>query len=293
MKKKGKNKIKGEEKRAIEKAKGEHSEIAEALDILMKLTELSGDIIPVNGDYIGWDKLKDGFPAIDKRTLPEDLNFLLKRFKKIVNILLTGDSQGASAVTAFFEKEESFKKLLEGVLTGEYDFPENFTHSKPVALFAAGETLLPLINGVKQSNPPKNGLDSWSESYCPICGAPPNISAIEGEENRLFLYCSRCAQAWNFPRLVCVHCGEEDQKKLQYFYAEDDEVHRVYVCDSCKHYMKSVDKRKKLAVFPQLEDVTTMGFDIVAKREGYTRETIDFVGLILMDYKTKQGKQTG
>ncbi len=291
MKRKEKNVKKGsngEEIRAIEKARREHPEIAKPLDILMKLTEISGDIIPVKGENINWDKLKEGFPVVDKRILPEDLGPLTKRFKEILNILLAGDNVGASAVSDFFEEKKLFKKLLEGVLTGQYSFPKKYSRSKPVTLFAAGETLLPLINDIKLSHPPKEGLDNWGESYCPICGAPPSISAIEGEENRLFLYCSRCAQSWNFPRLVCVHCGEEDQKKLQYFYAETDEIHRVYVCDSCKHYMKSVDKREKNVVFPRPEDLTTIRLDIVAKSEGYTRESIDFVGLILMDHKAEQ-----
>ncbi|MBN1572236.1 MAG: formate dehydrogenase accessory protein FdhE [Deltaproteobacteria bacterium] len=278
-----------EERRAIEKSKEKHPEIVEVLDLFLKLSELSCDTIPVNGKSISWDKLKEGFPAIDKRTLPKDLGTLFKRFKNIVEILLTRNSDFASAVNALFEREELFRELLEGVLMGQYDFPKDFSHLRPVILFAAGETLLPLINGVKLADPPKKALDSWGKSYCPICGAPPNISAIEGEENRLFLYCGRCSQSWNFPRLVCVHCGEEDQKKLQYFFAKNDEIHRVYVCDSCKHYIKSVDKREKTVVFPQLEDLTTMGLDIVAKKEGYKRESVDFVGLILTDYEVKKG----
>lgn len=279
------------EKRAIEEAKLEHPELAEVLDLFMKLSELPCDTIQLNGESIKWDKLKEGFPAIDKRTLPEDLGPLMKRFKNIVEILLTGNSDFASKVNSLFEREESFRELLEGVLIGQYDLPKDFDHLRPAILFAAGGTLLPLINGIKLSGPPQKALDSWSESYCPICGAPPSISAIEGDENRLFLYCGRCSQSWNHPRLVCVHCGEEDQKKLQYFFAKNDEIHRVYVCDSCKHYIKSVDKREKPVVFPRLEDLTTMGLDLVAKNEGYRRETIDFVGLILMDYEAKKGSQ--
>lgn len=276
------------EKREIEKAKGEHPEIVDILDLLMKLTELSGDTVSIEGSSISWDKLEEGLPVIDKRILPKNLDSLMKRFKRIMEILMTGNGRAASAVIETFEKGKSFKKLLEGVLIGHYDFPEDFPHSRPVTLLAAGETILPLINGIKKSDSLKEKLNNWNEPYCPICGAPPNISAIEGEENRLYLYCGRCAQRWNFPRLVCVHCGEEDQKKLRYFFAENDEVHRVYVCDSCKHYIKSVDNREKTVFFPQLEDVTTMGLDIVAKREGYIRETIDLVGLVLIDYDAKK-----
>lgn len=272
--------------KTIEKTKGKHPELTEALNLLTKLTEISFDEISPVAENISWEKLDEGFPVIDKRVLPEDLDPLQKRFNDIVAILVTEDKSGASDITAFFGKEELFKKLLEGVLMGQYNFPKEFTHSKPITLFAAGEALLPVIDGIKKSDPPPKNLHLWDESYCPICGAMPNISAIEGDENRLFLYCSRCAQTWNFRRLVCTHCGEDDQQKLQYFHAEDNEIHRVYVCDTCKHYLKSVDKREKATVIPRLEDVVTIALDIVAKREGYKRETIDFVGLILMDYET-------
>ncbi len=273
---------------AIDKAKGEHPELTEALDLLTKLTEISFDEVSPVAENISWDKLDEGFPVIDKRLLPEDLGPLQKRFNEIVEILATEDKGGASDIITLFGKEELFKKLLEGVLVGQYNFPKEFTHSKPITLFAAGEALLPIIDGIKKSDPPPKNLDLWGESYCPICGALPNISAIEGDENRLFLYCSRCAQTWNFRRLVCTHCGEDDQHKLQYFHAEDNEIHRVYVCDTCKHYLKSVDKREKTTVIARLEDVLTIALDIVAKREGYKRETIDFVGLILMDYKIEK-----
>jgi FdhE protein len=283
--------ISAEEKRAVEKAKGETPELAEVLDLFMKLSELPCDAIQPGGKNIEWDKLKEGFPAIDKRTLPEDIDPLMARFKKIVETLLTGNGDLASVVNSSFEREDSFRGLLEGVLMGQYELPENLDHLRPVILFAAGETLIPLIDGIKLSGSLEKRLNDWGESYCPVCGAPPGISAIEGDENRLYLYCGRCSQSWNHPRLVCVHCGEQDQKKLQYFFARDDETHRVYVCDSCKHYIKTVDKREKPVVFPRLEDLTTMGLDMVAKNEGYRRDTVDFVGLILADYEAKKAAE--
>lgn len=105
---------------------------------------------------------------------------------------------------------------------------------------------------------------------------------------------------WNHPRIKCPFCGETEQKNLRYFEAKEDETpeegdkdhlrnYRVYVCDTCKHYIKALDEREmpdtisKESFYPRLEDILTIEFDIVARREGYVRETVDLVGLLLME----------
>ena len=116
-----------------------------------------------------------------------------------------------------------------------------------------------------------------------MCGAFPNLSFIRGDENRLLLSCSRCFTIWQHRRVKCPFCGEVDSKKLRYFEAENDKVHRVYVCDTCKNYLKCTDQREKPVIYPRLEDLITLKLDFVAKRDGYIRETVDLVGMLLLE----------
>ena len=44
-------------------------------------------------------------------------------------------------------------------------------------------------------------------------------------------------------RVRCALCGCEDTHKLRYLQAEDNNAHRVELCDSCGGYLKAVDER--------------------------------------------------
>jgi len=109
----------------------------------------------------------------------------------------------------------------------------------------------------------------WNEGYCPICGKEPKIGEIKGEEGR-FLFCNQCGFEWNYSRVKCPFCGNEEQQTLAYFTVEGDERYRVDVCNICKRYVKMVDfsdsdEKANLDV----EDIATLHLDMLAAEEGY------------------------
>ncbi|MCK4534442.1 MAG: formate dehydrogenase accessory protein FdhE [Syntrophobacterales bacterium] len=110
----------------------------------------------------------------------------------------------------------------------------------------------------------------WSEGYCPICGREPKISEIREEEGKRFLFCGQCGFEWQFGRVKCPFCGNEDQQTLAYFTIEDEEKYRVDVCNVCNKYIKTVDFRETERK-PNLdvEDIATLHLDILADEEGY------------------------
>ena len=110
----------------------------------------------------------------------------------------------------------------------------------------------------------------WSEGYCPICGREPKISEIREEGGKRFLFCGQCGFEWQFGRVRCPFCGNEDQQTLAYFTIEDEEKYRVDVCNVCNKYIKAVDFRKTEKK-PNLdvEDIATLHLDILADEEGY------------------------
>jgi formate dehydrogenase maturation protein FdhE len=111
--------------------------------------------------------------------------------------------------------------------------------------------------------------DKWQRGYCPVCGGKPDISCLEKEVGALWLVCSRCDAKWRFRRLMCPNCGNQDANSTTFF-IDDDEIYRLYLCDKCHTYLKTVDLRKvKTQVFLPLERLLTLDIDRQGQEKGY------------------------
>ena len=54
------------------------------------------------------------------------------------------------------------------------------------------------------------------------------------------------------------------------YYASDDQVYRLYVCQACKRYLKTVDLRRTLRnPNPLVERLVTISMDLAAQEQGY------------------------
>lgn len=111
--------------------------------------------------------------------------------------------------------------------------------------------------------------DSWRRTVCPVCGGRPDFAFLKGEYGSRWLSCSRCDFEWIFQRIQCPFCGSRDHEVLSYF-TVSDERYRVYVCDSCKRYIKALDlsNMAEESLIP-LEKILTAGLDILAREKGY------------------------
>jgi FdhE protein len=118
---------------------------------------------------------------------------------------------------------------------------------------------------------------SWSQGYCPFCGAFAGMAEIR-EEGRRFLHCSLCGTEWEYPRTQCPYCRNEDQEQLTYFQVEGEEGYRVDICLSCRHYWKTVDFREMGGPLDfEVEDYLTLHLDHLAQEEGYIRPAKLFI----------------
>jgi len=119
-----------------------------------------------------------------------------------------------------------------------------------------------LIGSVEQSR--------WRRGYCPICGGNPDFSFLDTENGARWLVCSRCDTEWLFQRLKCPYCNNTDQKTLSYYTGEEG-LYRLYVCDNCKHYLKTIDMRNTRSdTLIPLERVLTLEIDTQARNYGYS-----------------------
>ena len=124
-------------------------------------------------------------------------------------------------------------------------------------LWPYATTLAPLIDD-----------EQWYRSRCPVCGGEPDLAAlVKGGERRLL--CSRCDTEWLYQRIGCPFCENADHRKLAY-YTGDDPAYRLYVCEVCRRYLKTVDQRERWQRLPlPVERVLTVGMDLAAMEAGY------------------------
>ena len=116
----------------------------------------------------------------------------------------------------------------------------------------------------KNTDPAKN---AQTNGECPFCNAYPRI-AFDSETARK-MNCLLCGQEWEFSRLKCPYCGNNDHETLGYFEADGIEGVKVYYCDQCKYYIKVIDTRVREIFDAETEDILTLIMDELAREEGY------------------------
>ncbi len=193
------------------------------------------------------DTSPDFKEPIDKLLKHEDLN--------------PGDDEGQSV---FIKNALRFDTQYFNALA------ESIPIEKEVLLFLVYHAINPFFEKVSYEYRDAFDYARWQNSICPMCGRKPAMALLRKDEGARVLQCSTCRSWWTYPRLKCVICGNDDHEKLQYFFATEDEAHRVYVCDVCKKYIKVTDCRKTDRMIDlDVEDLATIDLDIVAKKRGY------------------------
>lgn len=113
---------------------------------------------------------------------------------------------------------------------------------------------------------------TWTEGYCPICGAWPTLAEIRGLERTRKLRCARCGGEWGSALLRCVYCAETDPQRLGFLLEGSDETRKVETCATCKGYLKTLTTLQGSPGYAVvLNDLATVDLDIVALERGYTR----------------------
>lgn len=116
---------------------------------------------------------------------------------------------------------------------------------------------------------------------CPFCHRKPSFGVLrqKGEGSARSLACSFCLAEWDFRRLVCPGCGEEDDKKLTVFSAAEFDYIRVECCENCKTYIKTVDLTKNGRAEPVVDDLASAPLDLWTQEHGYARLQPNILGM--------------
>ncbi len=126
---------------------------------------------------------------------------------------------------------------------------------------------------------PEPQLEAISRE-CPRCASRPLLGVLrqEGDGGKRRMMCSFCLQEWDFRRIYCPGCGEEDEKQLPVYVAEQFPHIRVEACDTCKVYVRTIDMTKEGNAVPVVDDLAAIPLTLWSQEHGYTRLQPNLLG---------------
>ncbi len=93
----------------------------------------------------------------------------------------------------------------------------------------------------------------------------------QGDGGLRSLICSLCLKEWEFRRILCPACGEEDHAKLPVYTADEFPHVRVECCEACRCYIKTVDMTKTGLADPVVDEIAAIPLDLWAQQQGYAK----------------------
>jgi len=222
-------------------------------------------------------KTKEEFPLIDISQFAIDEKTAAALFRNLCDILQNAAGEmpeSARAIAeALNEKKLDLHTLFQAFLKADEDFFQKIADElkidKKALGFIAYNSVKPsLARCAEQLSTLLDKNLPWKKGYCPICGSPPILSMF-GSNGQRFFFCGFCWHKWATQRIYCPFCENTDHNTLHYFDIENEEEHRVDICDKCKKYIKTVDIRKvDREIYPPLEYLSTAHLDIKATEMG-------------------------
>jgi FdhE protein len=121
------------------------------------------------------------------------------------------------------------------------------------------------------------------EGHCPACGNAAVVSVRREVPESMgaarSLVCALCGTEWPFSRIRCAACREENPTKLPSFQTEAHPAVRIEACETCRHYVKSLDLTLDARPLPEVDDLVSLAMDLWAIEEGWTRLEPGWAGI--------------
>ncbi len=258
------------------------------LGLMLKARE-SWSVKPVPSDEEGEKvRMREGFPLMDRGRLTPDIPRSAALLSDLLDLVRREDrlpEETVSAAAVKLEKSAFREDLLLNGFRGEGSWP---AEEPPAGDNGEGElwrflahcALKPFFESYALACAGRPALAMWEQGYCPVCGGVPACGCLRGDEGRRELLCHRCGHVWVFARVKCPFCGNADHEKLRYMSFEAEPLQRIYVCESCRGYLKTADLRSAPAeALMEAEDLATPHLDLVAAKEGYLKKAPNIIGL--------------
>ncbi|MBI5967045.1 MAG: formate dehydrogenase accessory protein FdhE [Deltaproteobacteria bacterium] len=220
-------------------------------------------------------QMEEGFPYLRPVEIPVAPTQVKEYFLGLLKILKEQNPEEHEALRRTMENPEFvfdrfLRSLLENCLT-ENHLVQELGKEGSLLFFFLVQSLKPTFEFHAESWRRKQKELSFVHGFCPFCGGIPGLGEIR-QEGRRILHCVLCGTEWEYPRLKCPYCENENQEKLTYFQVEGEAGYRVDICLYCQNYLKTVDSREQEGSLNwEVEDYLTLHLDHLAQEEGYTR----------------------
>ena len=204
-----------------------------------------------------------------------DLPLLLPHFAPFLSLIETIAppllAQSAAELKA--GREARWRNVLE----------EFWSHSEQIndtEAFLAWTFLQPYAENLADQTQPTQNQET-TPALCPLCSSQPQVGVLrpQGDGGKRSLICSLCATEWDYRRILCPACGEEDVDKLPVYTAEELPHVRVEACDTCRHCIKTIDLTKDGRAVPVVDELAAIPLSLWAAENGYSKVSANLLGL--------------
>jgi len=265
--------------KGLEEKREKKPELAETIDLHRALLLAQADVqAPLPRLELEAEEvralLREGSPLLK----PEELKVNWEVFGQLREEICSIASQHRPELGEEFEKIRAFlgshpdkrSQVVNYLRDGSLEGVEEMGLNSELLTFVLNNGLHPFLRAYAQVLIPLIDDRLWYRSRCPVCGGQPDLALLEAEMGGRHLMCSRCDSQWLFRRVECPFCDNTEPNKLIY-YPSEDEVYRLYVCQVCNRYLKTIDMRRATGkVIPPVERIITVAMDVAAQEAGYT-----------------------
>ena len=247
-------------------------------DLVGFLMEIEPEIkSEIKNGTINEIKDREGFPVFSREDLPLDRTAAISLFPRLLEHLSSKKRKDREALKKALKKIKSNSQWVHHAMSNFLsrdeqaiaDMAKEINLEPMVLKFLIHMALKPSLNILKKVITEKIIINTWNYGYCPLCGSSPDIAYLDTNGKR-YLHCELCSYEWNYPRLKCPFCENDNPKELGYFVSEEEDGFRIDFCKKCNSYIKTVDMRiiETLGSL-ELENLTTLHLDMLAYEQGF------------------------
>ena len=257
----------------LERERERRPELAEQIDLYLELVQIAPG--PEAPQVRALDKeeagvlLNEGIPLLQKLDYEEQV-LSSPAFQEVYEQVCDITTRHRPELTGTIAMLRPFSpKLPEELECGGEQEGEERPRRREILHFLLNGALHPFLKRAAQELKPLLEGATWYRSSCPICGGEPDFAGLSLEKGARSLLCSRCDTEWDYQRTGCPCCKAEGTEIWGYYPGEGGR-YRLYACESCKRYLKTIDLREvgQMVCLP-VERVVTVAMDVAAWEAGY------------------------
>jgi len=162
--------------------------------------------------------------------------------------------------------EEDRVRAIEWVESGDpEDAPPAAELLRVLAWAAIRRAMTPVLNRYAELRKD----EEWFRAYCPVCGALPPLAHVLTDQPRT-LACCYCHTSWQFRRIGCPFCENDDQNQLAVLTIEEEPLFRLDACGACHGYLKTYLGASDVEL--HLSDWSSLHLDVLAREKKLERK---------------------